>query len=366
MVAWTLRAGLALAALFTLALAASPTAAAQDGGQVLVSVEVTPDEQLASPLYQAIRVVVTDPATGAPRLELDEVVARATNAEGQLSEVHTLQPEVIGQGGAYHGVVILPHTGTWTVVVTVADLPPAGGRTGPAVIRGEGTVDVLVTNGRLESGLAAGAAPGAVQGGTPQGVLPVIMLWLHSLAAIGWTAAVGLLMATTHPATAGEFRGDMVERWLVRALDARRLTTVAILATGLYNLRFELAFKHPTPANLHSVLQLPYARLYFTAFWLKLILYALLLVASVPVASAARERLRQGRVLVTPAGATIGAADDGWPSDDWLDDPVGDATVELRRARWSVRAMTFGGAGMLLAVTALKYVHLLVEASRAR
>jgi hypothetical protein len=392
-------------------MAAQPAAA--QPRHVIVQIKLSRQYDLPSPLYVPMQVIVTDPATGKPTTSvIDEVVVRPTNAAGEQVETFTLASDVAGQGGIYSGVVIVPHGGNWTLVAVVRDLPPASGRkAGQApVIFGQATLDFSVNGGVLQS--SAGVADPlrrSLGTGATKYAQGIAVLWVHTLLAMGWAGCVGLIAALAFPRSRqwlSSVGANFADRNLDRLIRATWWLAGLIVATGIYNIVTQLAYKLPlSSSQLSTILKLPYARPYLAAFAVKLSIFAVLLIASVPVmrrarqlatvadlsdpvAPADRDDEQPVRAVPTAAGrrtpakaASAGKAGNGRttatlvkprPRPSLWDDDDDEEDRRLRLARGTGGPVAPAGAflvgipGLLLAVTIMKYLHLVIEAFKAR
>lgn len=371
------------------------------GAAVKVDIRVRRQYDLPSPLYVPVDVALTDAGTGRPVDGNYDVYVKPTNLAGEDVDAVGLDPSEAGSlPGRYNGIVILPHGGNWTLQATVARPNPSGKG---AVTVAAASLDVSVVGGVLGSTKGVeDPLRGRLERSGGKYARSVVVLWLHTLLAIGWFACVAVLGLLAVPqgrrllSTNGVGMLDCRLETLVRVT---AWLTALIVATGVLNMRTELAYAAPLSAKQwHVVSKLPYARPYLLSFAAKLALFATMVALVVPVVRSARrlaavdgagrdldltefDRRRPGATparrepepvrATVPAGpvadAAVGIALTHRPTlwDD--DDPVvADRPAGSDGPRRALVAFFTAGPALLLAVTIMKYAHLLVEAYRAR
>jgi hypothetical protein len=343
------------------------------------------DRQGRSALWLPLRVTVTEGDAGAP-LALDHVVfAAARNDRGDEAgpfELGTLELE--GQPGIHEGFVILPYGGTWTVDVAVNDARVEPGT--PAVLLGRGSTD-LVVDAPVPPAGAAVAGGGASPQGEPLGVA---VLWVHSMLAILWGIAVGLLALLAVPAGRrflSEYGTNLADGRLDKIARTAWWLTGLVVATGIYNLVESVAYRVPlSPDQATRLFRLPYAEPYYLTLAVKLAAYAVMIGVSIPLIREARRRATTAEAGPAP---TVVLDDDPSPWENPQRRSEGNGgsggRVALRRRAaaevaldetWALGAggrspavrlvaiLAAGGTVIIAAVTLLKYFHLMSEVSR--
>lgn len=321
--------------------------------QLDVRIEISRQYDQPSELYVPVMVYVSDPLTGELHTEsIHEVVVRPTNVIGEDGGLFTMGADVAGVGGTYRGIVILPHEGVWTLEVSVNDPPPLEGRDGvPAVVFGTSSLEVSVSGGILDSARGVyDPLRERVNDRSGAYIRGVIVFWIHSLSSFGWVVAITLLGLLGVPRS---------RRWLsehsLTQLDIRfptiqtvaRWLLVVSVATGGINIVSEMAYGLPLSGDeVERVGRLPYASPYLLAFAAKMAIFALMVVLSISISRSARR------------------ARDTWPAPG---EDVGDeAVASAGPAQARLLAFAASTGLIVLAVTALKYTHLVIEAFRAR
>jgi hypothetical protein len=370
----------------TLVLAAPPLWA--ESADVLVRVERTAGQKTLSqsPNWVPISVIVVDRATGAPPAAAYNVVALATNTAGEKTEAfgcgQRSDNNVGVPRGIYDCVVIVDHGGSWTFQGVVNSVP-VGNQ--PTVMLARGSVDI-----NIEAGSLAGLAPrrGAIRARPRE----VVLLGLHSTFAGLWGLCVALLAAVALPGVRAVLSPTALHRLEDRLGLVTRLAgaaTVLVVGTGLFLLLQQTAYKTPwSPSAAEGVFRLPYGRPYFLTLALKLGVYALMILAMVPLVVEAR---RRSHLASEPGGGAGAVPDDRRAASPWavaapasaagrhaatatLEAPAPSrpAAAVAREhsgvpgfARGGAVVMVAGGATILACVTLLKYLHEFVEASRA-
>jgi hypothetical protein len=371
----------------TAVVASGGAAPAAGDGPIDVRIEENTTVPRRIPQYVAVTVTIVDHATqAAPSADYD-VYARAEDPAGAQTEISRCGQRSDNNPGVRKGIydctVIVDHGGTWTVVGVVKSVPVG---TEPGRQVGKASTEVSVHAGAL-----AGAAPKLID--IRGRVADVTLLWVHSLFAVLWFAAVGALALLAFPALRQRLSALGIHRiedrlgLLTRALFG---TTLLVVGTGVYLLVRQTAYRTPwSPSAVRAVFRLPYAEPYFLALAVKLAVYAAMVAASVAVSREAlrRSTLRLDDVTTGPAptGARPGTAGGRSP---WDDIPPRRSGGMLLRERTEAIApesppippagcdrplllplagLTVAAGGMVIwiCVTLLKYFHELVEASRA-
>ena len=253
----------------------------------------------------------------------------------------------------------------------------------------------------IQIGHAQGTFPvsdAAVLGGLSSGLryvvegrtFEVFLLQAHFAAASIW-----LLMVTVMAFLAVPRLRRMLSVLTLHTLEVRRgfLNSVmwamfaAVLGTGIYLLRTQTAYAAPwSKSAWDNITKLPYASMYFTTLYIKILLFVIMAAASVVLM---QEAARQARLAGDTSGG-MGDADDDefWGRlqvPDGLDDVAGIAdrrpdagaatkvqTAKRRapttsqgvsaRTLWLCVFAVAGGMGAVGAcVTVLKYTHELIE-----
>ena len=365
----------ALAAGVVLHGAASPAAAAPAPSDVRLRVE-RGDKAGQTPLWIPVRVTVTE-GDGARPLSVDHlVVAAARNSRGDEAGPFNLGPLEANDPaarGVHQGFVIVPYGGPWTItaVAKTAHADPGV----PAAVLGRGSAE-LVVDAPVTAASAAGDVAGSKEESDPLGVT---VLWLHTMVAVGWGIAIGLLALLALP-VGRRFLSDYGTNLLDGRLDkiARGAwwLTGLVVGTGIYNMVKSVAYRVPlSPDQASRLFRLPYAKPYYLALGVKLAMYAVMIAATVPLIREARRRAE-----VDEAEAVVTLPDDPSPWEN-PDKPAGRVALRSKqavtvqedrprpaasdgRARVPVAIMVAGGAVIITAVTLLKYFHLLGELSR--
>jgi hypothetical protein len=386
----TRRSCLRLAVLFGAAAAVVvPAGSAPAAGDPPIDVRVEENTTVPRriPQYVPVTVTIVDHATQAAPSADYNVYALARNPAGEQTQTSSCGQRSDNNPGVPKGIydctVIVDHGGTWTVVGVVNNVPVG---TEPGRPIGKATTEVTVNAGAL-----AGKAPKTID--VKGRVTDVTVLWVHSVFASLWFAAVGALALLAFPGLRQRLSPLGIHRiedrlgTLTRALFG---TTLLVVGTGIYLLVAETAYKTPwSPSAARGVFRLPYGKPYFLALAVKLAVYAAMVAASVAVSREAirRSTLRLDDATTGPAPTSARrAAPDRSPWDDPPprrrsggtlvrerteavprgSQPVppdrSDRSLLLRGAGLSVAA---GGVVIWICVTLLKYFHELVEASRA-
>jgi hypothetical protein len=368
---------------------AARPAQAQTQSAVKVTIERS-DKVGQTPLWIPVRVTVTE-GDGTKPLAVDHLVfAGARNSRGDQAGPFTLGPLEANDPtvrGIHQGFVIVPYGGPWTITAVV-NTAQDDERARTTLGRGstEMTVDAPV------QAAGAGGAPAGTGGGRPQSEpLGVAVLWIHTVFAVGWFAAIGLLALLALPTGRrflSEYGTNRLDGHLATIARATWWLTGLVVGTGIYNMVKSVAYRVPlSPDQVTRLFRLPYAKPYYLSLFVKLAMYAVMIGATVPLI---REAHRQATLDETDSIDL--ATDDHSPWEDpdraGGDGPAGGGRVALRskraavagddiwsqtqrsqrqgpaRARLPVGIMVIGGAVIMAAVTLLKYFHLLGELSR--
>ncbi len=380
---------LALAVVAVLALAAP--AAAQTQPQLNIRIERA-EREGQTPLWLPVRVTVTEGQAGTP-FDVDHLVfVVARNARGDEAgpfELGTLELESPSGRGVHEGFVIVPYGGTWTITATVNDAHVDPGA--PAVLLGRGRADLVVDAPVPPAGTAAAAnsASGDAPASEP---LEVSVLWIHTMVAILWGIAVAVLALLALPAGRrflSEYGTTLLDGRLDKIARTTWWLTGLVVATGVYNLVNSVAYRVPlSPDQATRLFRLPYAQPYYLSLTVKLLAYAVMIGATVPLI---REARRRAATAGAATGPTVALANgpSPWANPERppdanagrggrvalrrktvevdVDDPWAKAPVDhgaARPGRTPVAIMVAGGAVIITAVTLLKYFHLLGEVSR--
>jgi hypothetical protein len=378
---------LALAVVAIVALAAP--AGAQTQSQPQVKIE-RGERTGQTPLWLPVRVTVTE-AGGAPFGDDHLVFVLARNTRGDEAgpfELGTLELESPSRRGVHEGFVIVPYGGTWTVTATVNEARADSGA--PAALLGRGSADLVVDAPVPPEGAAATTSTdsGSAPASEP---VKVGVLWVHNLAAILWGLAIALLALLALPAGRrflSESGTTLLDGRLDKIARGAWWLTGLVVATGIYNLVNSVAYRVPlSPDQASRLFRLPYAQPYYLSLTVKLLTYAVLIGATVPLIREARRRAATagaaggegstvvldddpspwanpqrrsegdqgagGRVALRRRTAAQVAVEEGWAPDDGG-----------RPATGLVALMIAGAAVIITAVTLLKYFHLLGEVSR--
>ena len=202
-------------------------------------------------------------------------------------------------------------------------------------------------------------------------VADVVVMWLHAVLGVGWLACGGLLGVMAVPAgrrlLSERARTALDQRLLVVGRAATWLAGLVIL-TGAYNLARSVPYRVPLSVTAaRRVFRLPYAEPYFAALSMKVAAFAVTVPVLVHLTLRARraalghdeesersagppaQRLNPWRAPV-PAPALVAPG------------PVGGARPG--RGLTPVVILTTAATTITVAVTVLKYLHLLSEGAR--
>jgi hypothetical protein len=313
-------------------------------------------------------VTIADRATGVPPTRPYEVFGQATNKNGEQTDFdacdHASDFDSRVSPGVYNCAVFVDHGGAWEFIAIVKE--PRRNPTETEV-----TAEVARASVPFE------LATDQVYAGDPDSELQtsaatVLALWIHVLVTTGWFGCVALLAVLAVPELRrrlSSFGLNRLERRLDLLLKVTWSATAGVVGSGVYLLLNETAYQTPfSSAKMDAVFALPYAKPYFLALGAKLALYAVMVLAVVPLAKGARRQLhlgfgsrepepvpdasgREGGAVATLTRATVTA-----PASQGLQ-PAGS-----RLGRISVAVMLAGALGISLSVTLLKYFHQIIEA----
>ena len=362
--------------LFAVAAIATPSVAraAETPSNVRVQIDRS-DKTGQTVLWIPVRVTVTE-GDGARPLSVDHLVfAAARNSRGDEAGPFNLGPLEANDPnakGIHQGFVIVPYGGPWTITaVAKTAQPDENART----VLGRGSAEMTV-----DAPVAAGGTGSATGGNRPKSEpLGVAVLWLHTLVAIGWGIAIALLALMALPAGRrylSEHGGNQLDGRLDKIARAAWWMTGLVVGTGIYNMVESVAYRVPlSPDQASRLFRLPYAKPYYLSLAVKLIAYAVMIGATIPLIREARRR-----ATMAEADTVVSLPDDPSPWEN-PEKPAGPVAVRTKesvaleadwarpaasdgRARVPVGIMVAGGAVIITAVTLLKYFHLLGELSR--
>lgn len=373
-------------------LVVAPPAVAVAAETVTVTLEPGQEKGL-QPNWVSVRTVVSDAVSGAGVTEGYEVFVSGQAADGARTDDHNLAPQ--NEEGVFAGFVIVPKGGSWTFSAAVLT-KRAEGSSGVPTTHASATMTLDVVAGALESGGEAAAAGDQGPGGGGNS-LEAAVLWLHSLFGLAWVFLIAVVAMIGHP----RGRKALSENGL--AWLELRLSTIsrglwwlagAVTATGIYNTLESTPYETPfSPDRVGQVFDLPYGRAYFLTLAAKVAVYGVMLTAAVPMLARAQRAagLRAGAPsgtgaarletirspwparTLSPAGVAArggGGGEAGPGRGDASPSPGRPATPDIVAGpppRVSpVPAITLlgGAAWISLAVTLLKFFHILSEASR--
>jgi hypothetical protein len=344
--------------------ATAPGAAAQDAPTVNIQIErdLRPRTSIVARLSVAYRVTVTDAATGQSPSEGYLVAARATNADGEESEYfacgRVADVDSRTPPGVFDCTVIVDHGGVWEFVAVVSQEREEGQ---PAVPIAHNSVPFeLNTTQSLE-----GISPGPGVSGGPGDVM---LLLGHTAVAASWFVCAAMLALLGVPGLRRRLSVigcHLLERRLDLIVQATWATAGLTVASGAYLTLTQAAYDPPnSPSEVEEVFDLPFGKPYFLTLALKITLYLMMMVASVPLVREARRRMLS---LAAPQ-----EAEDPYPGGSGAAAgtavavrPVAAPGERPAAVRLGVAAVVAGGVGVWVCVTLLKYFHELVEASRA-
>jgi hypothetical protein len=199
----------------------------------------------------------------------------------------------------------------------------------------------------------------------------VMLLLGHTAVAAAWFACAAMLALLGLPGLRQRLSVigcHLLERRLDLIVQATWATAGLTVASGAYLTLTQAAYDPPnSPSEVDEVFDLPFGKPYFLTLALKITLYLMMMVASVPLVREARRRMLS---LAAPQEAE----DDPYPGGSAA---AAGTAVAVRAVvapverpapnavRLGVGTLVAGGVGVWVCVTLLKYFHELVEASRA-
>lgn len=382
---------------------------ARADGNLEVHVERTEGVKTTGPNYIPVTVTLIDATTKAPPKENYNVGTYATNAEGEETENYECGNRAYNTAGGEHGVydctIIIDHGGRWTLWGAVSSIP-RGARTNAealerTVIVARGSTEVDIDAPTLEGDAPDPYAPDGSPG-------DVLLLQAHSTFGVLWTILMALLIVLAFPVT----RQVMAAATLHRLEDRLHLlsraaigVSLVIVATGVWLLLYKTAYRQPfTLEEARSTLRLPYAGGYFATLWTKIGFYLFMLPFTGAIIREAKRRARLASEDGTPDRSPSRRSREGspWgppargtdrpgpmvpasttsgstttvrrPATTVLDRPAvreeaDQAPARPRRssllARVAAGVIPVGVSVIFVAVTVLKYLHELIEASGA-
>ncbi len=287
--------------------------------------------------YVQILATVLEAASGRPSREPFDLFATAANQSGETTENFPLVE--LPEAGRHSGFVIVPHGGRWTVTAAVNNRRDER-KPQPPVTYARASLDVDVAAGSLTSA----RSPARSESLPGVNIANLTVMWLHVLFGLGWLVTAGLLGAVALPAgrrlLSEQARNRLDQRVPAISRGAAWFAGLVIL-TGVYHLVRSVPYRVPLSVSAaQQVFRLPYAEPYFVALAIKLAAFA----ATVPVVVSLAMRARRMAV------GTIGRGEDAG----------GPARVLVSGAILATAAAT-----ITIAVTGLKYLHVLSEGARA-
>lgn len=286
--------------------------------------------------YVQILVTVLDAPTGQPSTAPFDVFATAANRSGETTEAFPLIE--LPEAGRHSGFVIVPHGGPWTVTAAVNNRRDERNPK-PPVTYARASLDLDVAAGSLTSARSPTRSeplPGV-------NVADLTVMWLHVLFGLGWLLSAGVLAAVALPAgrrlLSEQTRNRLDQRVSGFSRSAAWFAGFVIL-TGAYHLVRSVPYRVPLSVSAaQQVFRLPYAEPYFVALAVKLAAFS----ATLPVVAGLAARAR--RIAV------------GRDNETSEQRPV--------RALLPVVTLTAAASVITVAVTGLKYLHILSEGARA-
>jgi hypothetical protein len=367
---------------------------------VVVQLRTDYPGKLPSPLYIPLTATLLDPRTKQPVPESYTVSGIATNpnqaAKDQYDFAYPYGAIPGSLPGVYHGVVIVPVSGHYTVIVNAFNTKDANTAKLPTAL-GSGQLAVDVSGPPL----ASANQPSKVRRAD---VWEVVLLAVHSVAALSWFALAGLFAFLALPSRrrfVSDRLSDLLDRNVGRFAQAFLWSTIFVWATGLLNLKKAVAYAPPlSGAQATKLFRLPYARPYTIALYTKIGMFVLMSVLAVALVREARRRaaeVEDARWLEEKARDTSGpkgsasapptrdaeavAAVRGSPRPGPVATVDRPAPGEIESAppyagldrpprlalsaRVAIAALAIGGPVILICVTVLKYTHILSEQLRA-
>jgi hypothetical protein len=313
--------------------AEGPRAQAQEQPpNIKAIVAPAPEEKTDSSLQMYFKVKVVDAATGQLRPERYEVYVTPEDEKGLQREIFPMLPRDATYHdeppGIYGGLVYFPHGGHWKVNATVNKyiseidkIKNKDLRTAPPVTYARATVEVDVVGGALAS-VGREAFFGKDARSRPTwNAIPIAMLWIHSLGATAWGAIVAIFLVLAIPAgrrSLSERGCNFFDQRFGLLVRTYWWVTALVIGTGIYNLFKNVVYRTPfTPAKASQIFRLPYGKPYFLALFVKLAMYAVMIILAIPVVREARRRADlMGSSLTLPADGSAAAAHASAGQDD--------------------------------------------------
>src|SRR5882724_3938465 len=370
--------------------ASAQTAGAAPQLTVKIERDTSGAQNQISPLHQYFIVSVLDQKTGQLDPGTYEVFVTPVDESGKAFENYNLLPRHATYHdaplGTYGGLVIFSHGGNWKLVATVnkyvSDIDKINNRSlrnAPPVTYARSEQAFTVEGPALESSGKEAFFGKDARSRPNWSAVPIAMLWIHSLAAMGWGAIVAVLVLLALPfgrQLLSERGSNFFDERMGLLLRVYWWTTALVVGTGVYNLFKNVVYRTPfTPAKVHQVFLLPYGKAYFISLFVKLAVYFTMVALVVPLV---REAKRRAGAL----GATAAPAVAGAPADNQEDhDPWGSQVAVLARptkvetapvadeeTRWTIKGavgfILVGVPVLFLCVTVLKDMHNLAESLR--
>lgn len=325
------------------------------------------DDAAPSPNWVSLRVVVADATAGAVSEGL-EVFVVARDAAGRETEAAPLGPT--REDGLFSGFAIVPHGGQWRFTAVV-NRKRADGEQRPPETYATASLEAEISAVALETSRTAAAAANAR--GVKGSSFEALVLWLHSLLAIAWLMGVGALAAIGQPRVRrllSSGGAGLIDGRVEALARGAGWLTVGVVATGVYNLVKSTPYRVPlTPARWQEVGTLPYGRPYYGMLLAKVVIYAAMVAVAVPLI----RRARHASSAWLPDAASERPAEP--TSSPWGGPRRGATTTMARPAAavvpsdpepgYGLETLLAAGALLVsLAVTLLKYLHLLSETVR--
>jgi hypothetical protein len=267
----------------------------------------------------------------------------------------------------YNCTVFVDHGGTWNLVAVVNEQ-----RTDP------NQPPIIVARASVPFELVTSQVYTEDTDEVETSTAAVAVLWTHVLIAGGWVACAAALAALALPTLRRRLSGfglNGLERHLDFLVKLTVVSTAAVIGTGVYLLANETAYETPlSSSEIDAVFDLPYAKPYYLALGAKLALYALMVLAVVPLVRGAQRQLRAGFAMArkTPRPTTrpslahaeaLAERGEGTLLTAPVQAPPRGEPAASPFARVAVFVVLFGVLGISLCVTLLKYFHQLIEAS---
>jgi hypothetical protein len=151
------------------------------------------------------------------------------------------------------------------------------------------------------------------------------------------------------------------------------VSTAVVVGSGIYLTLNQTAYDAPFSSEaVDAVFALPYGKPYFLALAAKVVLYAVMVAASLPLVSGARRRLLSGAGIpvaeLTPLDLEplpVAASGGGVACDVRVRPAPLSVVVDAPAGgRLGAVAILAGAVGMAVCVTILKYLHELIESAR--